>query len=323
HISDKTSKNVRGTDSSETKDELEINQEDLIPEMINLTLADENEKLPNLIRDMKNLTLVDENEKFRISQEEPSCIFEPNVKNANMVKCVDNKNSQPEWDENGAECIENVYCRNNNSEKVDWYVAYRLPTNPRTNGKKRTGEQRLPNRFLFITPDGVERHFTSDAVENTIELLTNVHERPFIKYAVYNNEPPKYSNGTSYGNVQSSKGHVKGMLVYNTLHKRFFMQHTQPKFPPVQGFELKEASEYGQTYVCVTVSSAKNIRRIIRHISQLRPEIYATNIEQEIPAPIKNLPWNLLRISIHSENEQPFKLFSKTKADFDIYFIMN
>lgn len=64
---------------------------------------------------------------------------------------------------------------------------------------------------------------------------------------MYNDEKPD-------GPTSSSKGHTKGVLLFDTS-SGYWLVHSVPKFPPPNAYDYPDSGRtYGQSFLCVSFS---------------------------------------------------------------------
>ncbi|XP_068098559.1 deoxyribonuclease-2-beta isoform X4 [Hyperolius riggenbachi] len=143
---------------------------------------------------------------------------------------------------------EDISCRNEAGEPVDWFVVYKLPKY-RINESDGTGLE-----YLYLDSKSEKwqvskflANMTQSALGQALQQLYRLYKGNGTAYMLYNDAPPGVYNLTKHG-------HTKGILLFDQK-QGFWLIHSVPHFPPFpeDGFGYPDTGRfYGQTAICVT-----------------------------------------------------------------------
>jgi deoxyribonuclease-2 len=163
------------------------------------------------------------------------------------------------------------------ARQVDWWFIYKLPqgVGPRNHT---TGDE-----YLYCDSQWHSTlHLSNYRLNDDKNALTLTLKQAFGKdaeagYILWNDEiPPKKGRPKPANN--KSKGHTKGLLVFNERsNSGYYLLHSTPRFPAENEIELPDDErEYGQTFLCIslTFSTLQQIAEVIR--THHEPQIYAS-----------------------------------------------
>ncbi|ETN58020.1 deoxyribonuclease ii [Anopheles darlingi] len=172
-------------------------------------------------------------------------------------------------------------CRVENGELVDWYYAYKLPKDPSehdsaSNGLRYTyvsskdesaaSIQWLVPQYDINHPESVAGRTIAPVLASNSTLLT----------ILYNDEPTN-------GPTDMERGHTKG--VFSTDGKTgFWLIHSVPKFPPEIGTEYSyphTGQLYGQSFLCITLN-ASQMETVAGQFIHNELNVYSTSIPSRL-----------------------------------------
>jgi hypothetical protein len=186
-------------------------------------------------------------------------------------------------------------CVNDRGQYVDWYVALRVP-NSRV--------------YLIYEP-------STKSFRPTNELLLKqiVDQLSFSqnKFAMWNDQ-------TVLGDAPSSKAHAKGFVHYEEGKKGFVYVHSIPQFVNTTknnnsfDYVTRETSNYGQSIVCVSISTKQEVSAVLAHLNAERANIYAstftipTRVDPTVPTMTSDFNFGFKLVTKTTFNSQmPFE----------------
>lgn len=142
-------------------------------------------------------------------------------------------------------------------------------------------------------------------------------------------------SGSSRGG-KSQKAHAKGAIIIDDSNNAgLWVSHSLPQFPVESHEELSmpgNVAKNGQTFICVTFNAKVSGAKIVRHLVNMNPKWYETEISEKLEALIPDLKFvnsrsrkgftkqGQLAQTFTSAAGQTFELFSKSSLfNHDIY----
>lgn len=174
---------------------------------------------------------------------------------------------------------------NESGHPVDWWFAYKLPKNATSvkgGGPKSTGYEYL---YLDADTDGLlalSPHTLDQGVGALHHTVGQVHGRkdPSVGLVLYNDEIPDATSN------DGRKGHTKGLILFDLkTDSAVWLLHSTPRYvhPESADFPANE-SEYGQTYLCVTLENVDTARKIAHQmVHQQEPQTYGCRVPDALP----------------------------------------
>lgn len=158
---------------------------------------------------------------------------------------------------------------------IDWWFAYKLPENVSINGsEKTTGQEYLyfdPETDKGLTLSGLQLNSTESALTRTLDQLSESKRSTHssLGWILYNDEKPDKTADAE------TKGHSKGALVFNQkTDSGFWLLHSWPCFPSLHQ-DQPPSSEYGQTFLCVSLKDFQTAENIAKQMyQQNEPQVY-------------------------------------------------
>ncbi|XP_015906092.1 deoxyribonuclease-2 [Parasteatoda tepidariorum] len=173
-------------------------------------------------------------------------------------------------------CSQDLYCRDENNQFVDWYVNYKLPKIEKGYSGTYLSEGKA---YTYITSNIPEYWaLSSNSINSnasmlgyTVQHLFNVQKK--TSYLLYNDEPP-FDNGTAIG-------HLKGIVAFDGT-SGFWIVHSIPKFTGIDKYEYpSNALENGQSILCMSFP-ASALNAICNQLLFSHPKIYKYGITDEV-----------------------------------------
>ena len=165
--------------------------------------------------------------------------------------------------------LNGLKCFSNDIKIVDWSFIYKI-NNAYTYAYYDSSSNL--QRTLYVLPDN-DLTTNSNALYYTLtQIWTNQDKYDFI---AYNDEPP---SGKS---VSETYGHAKGVLAFDSnTNTGFWLIHSWPKFPDFSQdkYTTEPASiDYGQSYLCISITDYNIFNTISYQIRYMSPYVYASN----------------------------------------------
>ncbi|CAL8129067.1 unnamed protein product [Orchesella dallaii] len=145
-------------------------------------------------------------------------MYQPSV---SSIQCIGDGLRPAKWRVGSVTCEKKKegvqpFCRNMNNEKVDWYIAYRVPNSF-------TPYNEASQSFLYLSSENSDRMQLKNSMvlRNTLSILNSFNDpNSQLKFVLYNNERPEYINYpmTGYSGWGDSTGHAKGLLCPPSRH---------------------------------------------------------------------------------------------------------
>jgi len=181
-----------------------------------------------------------------------------------------------------------ISCRDEDGIAVDWWVLYKLP---KKKDKKRQFEK--DNNLLS---EGLAYAYLSSNIPNDDWTLSSVSisdpksiagrtlqkmygdgivagDSDDLFSLMYNDEHP-------HGPTSSTKGHTKGLVLGDKI-KSLWLIHSVPHYPPfpneTYGYPLT-GQMYGQTAICISLSTNSSLDTVGRQLTYNTPFIYHTSL---------------------------------------------
>ena len=181
---------------------------------------------------------------------------------------------------------EELGCRDETGELVDWFYLYKLPSSAIFNGVDSVKHPDNGLNYLYITSDSKDTEWTlSENLINSTEsspghtLSQSVfggNENNLI--VMYNDQPPE-------GKGISSRGHSKGLVVTDGT-KGFWLVHSVPHFP----LSFEDGAEYnypntgrmyGQSFLCISLNEDQ-MEKVGQQLIFNEVEVYASQVPKAL-----------------------------------------
>lgn len=216
-----------------------------------------------------------------------------------------------------------------NGQPVDWWFIYKVPQLSRgANNDAATGYEYIYyDSGLDGAADKTKRKinkspFTLDsgkgALNQTVEAVF-AHPDATTGWVIYNDEKPEAAGGADDGNL----GHTKGVIAWDTASgTAYWLLHSWPKFAEPSP-KAEPTPEYGQTYLCLTISidTARQIAAQMLHHQE--PQTYlcrtaglpASDPLYQLSQPLApNPPGDSSAIDLKTAAGMPFKVIAKNRG---------
>uniref|UniRef100_A0A1I8GCS4 Deoxyribonuclease II n=2 Tax=Macrostomum lignano TaxID=282301 RepID=A0A1I8GCS4_9PLAT len=131
----------------------------------------------------------------------------------------------------------------------------------------------------WIQPDGCDITRDGPVFSTVSQVLQAGSNAAADVLAAYNDEPPEDNNSSSIGS--SAFGHMKGLVALKSGQKGFWLIHSVPKFPnmSLHRYEYPDTGmKYGQSFLCLTVDSAKMANIIGSQLFVSHPDLYSLSV---------------------------------------------
>ncbi|XP_071344053.1 deoxyribonuclease-2-alpha-like [Trachinotus anak] len=211
-------------------------------------------------------------------------------------------------------CDSDVKCRNDNGDKVDWYILYKLP-----NGKNGGLSYMYMDESTYgwkLSRENIDSE--SGTLANTLKPLLdsyNIKTEGF-GYMLYSDQPPHpYVAPPSFG-------HSKGVVMLNRK-TGVWLSHSTPKFPTYRNkrFWPTSGNANAQTFMCVTYSY-NDFKEIGLQLKYIHAYSYDSALPTTFPNELqcvaqrscypKKEPWSRVK-TLTSVGGQKFHSFAKYK----------
>lgn len=187
-------------------------------------------------------------------------------------------------------------CRDENNNLVDWFYAYKLPEDTTVDDlqSERFGKPYKSHnnglRYLYMISSQndlvwIESNKTMEDPQSlTGHTVSQLYDNADILSVMYNDEPPK-------GSTDMVNGHTKGVV--GTDNKQgFWLIHSVPHFPPniedgAYGYP-PTGHRYGQSFLCITMSSAM-IELVGNQLRYNEPTIYSSKHQSDLESSFPNM----------------------------------
>ena len=182
---------------------------------------------------------------------------------------------------------ENIGCRDESGNLIDWFYLYKLPNT--YSGQRSERNVQSGFKYLFVTPSVtskwvLSKKFVNDSASMPGRTLAEVYQgtnKEDNLVMMYNDEPPN-------DKTDGSRGHTKGVLVGNTLGG-FWMIHSVPKFPPPleesYGFP-STGSLYGQSFLCISMNQ-EQLATVGKQLQFNEPHFYSSQVPENLKTLVK------------------------------------
>ena len=178
---------------------------------------------------------------------------------------------------------EEVGCRGENGNLVDWFYLYKIPSSVSFNGTR--SDENDPDKglnYLFITSESTAHEWSlsnklmndsKSAPGHTLnQSVFGDNKNNLI--ILYNDQPPE-------GTGISTRGHSKGVVITDG-NKGFWLVHSVPHFPPA--FENRAeynypntGKMYGQSFLCISLN-AQQMNKVGRQLKFNEVEVYSSQV---------------------------------------------
>ena len=192
-------------------------------------------------------------------------------------------------------------CRDENGKTVKWFVALREP-----NSRRYQYFDESWSTFRTLNDETFLKNIFQGISTSTDQVL------------LWNDEPAAVDGyELLLSNIQStSTAHDKGVLYRNRKDSTgFYLLHSVPKFPEVHSSVLNPAtpisSNYGQSMICISLSSDSSFSTIWNHIKAQNSVIYLNSFAYPLPP-------NPTSLTVDSYIEgSTFRLVTKTPINMN------
>ncbi|XP_063216023.1 deoxyribonuclease-2-alpha isoform X2 [Bacillus rossius redtenbacheri] len=190
--------------------------------------------------------------------------------------------------------IENkLFCRDENNNIVDWFVAYKLPLiKEHSNKLVQEGVA-----YCYITSKDVaagwmlSERSINDSLSITGQTLLPLYAnkssvatggQPDLLWMLYNDQPPS-------GNISVDKGHTKGVVMCGP-DGGVWLVHSVPHYPPTRGTGPAGYSyphsglHYGQSFLCLSLS-LQQMDLVGLQLMYNEPQVYNFSLAPHLPVP--------------------------------------
>ena len=176
----------------------------------------------------------------------------------------------------------NLGCRDDNGDLVDWFYLYKIPSNENFNGNVlNTHSEDSGYNYLYITSSSTNKNWmlskklmneSSSASGHTLSESVYGNSKNLV--VLYNDQPPN-SNGLE------SRGHSKGVLVSDG-EKGFWIIHSIPHFPPsLEASNIydypKTGRIYGQSFLCISLNDDQ-IDIVGKQLTYNEVQVYSSQV---------------------------------------------
>jgi deoxyribonuclease-2 len=152
----------------------------------------------------------------------------------------------------------------------------------------------VPWWFMYKTQGGfvfgyVDGKSTSNTISQYPVYMNDTHNpvaltRTLQALVVQNQQWFLYNDEPDVGTASSSYGHSKGVVSVDPASGTgFFLSHSTPKFPSSTGdtqfyFPATETT-YGQTFLCMKLSTPAAVNTIGQHLQYIKPFVYHSTMD--------------------------------------------
>ncbi|KAF1377993.1 hypothetical protein PFLUV_G00206610 [Perca fluviatilis] len=178
---------------------------------------------------------------------------------------------------------QDVKCRNDKDEPVDWYIIYKAP------GLQEINTEGL--EYIYIDPAGKKTSKDHNKhIDDPKGVLANTL-KPIFKlktalpkdfgFITYSDQPPPDEKGVT-PSVGSTFGHSKGVVMMDKTtgdKTGVWLSHSVPKFPfkRDQNFWPPSGAKNAQTFICVTFKY-EEFKKIGQHLLNIRAFPFGSQI---------------------------------------------
>jgi deoxyribonuclease II len=237
--------------------------------------------------------------------------------------------------------LNNLSCKNENGESVDWFYLYKLPK--LTNKIKDFKELNSGTSYVYMTEMEQKWKLSEFSINDTKSLpgmTLNVLYKNLslsylndlrIGYILYNDQADK---------VTLINGHTKGVLLFDSI-SAVWIVHSIPHYPPKlepRGYYINASQlVYGQSMLCLTVKF-DTLEDIGQQLLYNYPQIYDYYIPDSFKATnmildnilsvlkgkhVEQAPWYHLTVLETFKNNHRFLSFAKfTNFEDDLYTVL-
>ncbi|MDI9309296.1 MAG: deoxyribonuclease II family protein [Limnohabitans sp.] len=171
-----------------------------------------------------------------------------------------------------------------NGQAVDWWFLYKVAKkSTASDGSKPTGTEYVyfdsnsPAKSKLVLSENLISDITKGCVATTLNQIYNNLNDPDLGWFFYNDEDPITDK------TNSSRGHTKGVLAFNTkTDSAFWLVHSTPKFPPQTTYSYPDtAVGNAQSFLCITLKDVATAKAIASqfYVAQ-QPNVY---LASELP----------------------------------------
>lgn len=167
-----------------------------------------------------------------------------------------------------------VACKGHDGKVIDWFVSYKLPKihdarDPIIVEGLSYYYMDVKTPVWHIAPIALNK--TNHAISLTI---SQVYKNKKDMHIMYNDEAPN-------GKKSEARGHTKGIVAFGAK-TGFWLVHSVPNFPPSNSYSYPDSGRhYGQSFLCITLSTEKNLDLVLSQLLVTYPQIYSSIVPQE------------------------------------------
>ncbi|XP_031637136.1 uncharacterized protein LOC116349717 [Contarinia nasturtii] len=191
----------------------------------------------------------------------------------------------------GEKCALPASCYGENGERLDYFIAYKLP-----NSFQYVYFSRMTAGPTMVSTGQYPIDHPRSIVGRT--LLPLYEQVSSITYIFWNDDLPYGSKSLQQSNENegvhtedsASFGHSKGILAYSSTGG-FLLSHSVPRFPPDPDYYSYKFPESGRTnaqmLVCVTSQSYPNafiteMESLLTMMKTFKPQVYGANVHMDM-----------------------------------------
>ena len=219
-----------------------------------------------------------------------------------------------------------LHALNESGQPVDWWFIYKLPRDATSPTKSKATKPSTGFEYMYFDSNSKKALARSSnlmsakvrALYNTLGQLYPTTKNPNqgLGWIFYNDE--RCDNKPH----DDEKGHTKGVLAFNTKdNSAFWLLHSTPRFALTTDAEFpQDESDYGQTYLCVTLKDVATANQIAQQMyQQQEPQLYCWNEHGTIPT--DSYFYKLTQGVNVNEQDPPSKIKFSSKGGQTFYSI--
>lgn len=213
---------------------------------------------------------------------------------------------------------------------VDWWFIYKLPKSAGNITKNDPNEAGYQYLYFDAESSSLEMsqsllNESTSAIELTLSQIDQHHVADTVGWFYYNDEIPSQILG--HGHDDESKGHTKGLVVFDTkTDTAMWLSHSTPRWPLPGNTTFPDNERiYGQTFIAIALKDLKTAELLATQmLNQQQPQIYSPKLPDTLStdSPIRllveaqNWPKNKLPsvTSFQSKAGKKFKCYAKNRA---------